>query len=107
MNVNLLKKAQKQFRVKLKLIEQWVRLTTLLPPEFRGYVQKVDGDERLPQLDKEYEEAKKKAEKIMQESTRERVVDPLVPTWAVSDLSWQFNNNPAWDNVIRCYEEDR
>jgi hypothetical protein len=89
-------------------IHLWLRLTHLLPPEERGYVPQLDGDELPPRLDPAYERqrATRRAEREKRE--KERIEEPpFPPTWAVSDPSFEHNNDPGFDNAIRAYEEDR
>jgi len=90
----------------------WLAMTTLLPPEQRGFSPALEGDEKPPQLDLEYErriaELRRKAEKIRDQAP---LVDPndlpypLPPTWSLPARG--EDDSPGWHNVIRALEEDR
>lgn len=75
---------------------QWLRLTSLLPPDERGFVPRTQEpeDDRPPPANPE---------------PKRQEVEPYPhwPKWSLPTRNWQTDLNPGWENVVRAYEEDR
>jgi len=106
----------------------WLRLTSLPPPDERGFVPAHDGDERPAQLDRDWERYLERCRRIVQKLRRDQLLPwlhqscnslglrenisdpnqdyaPLRPTWSIA--ATPDDTSPSWHNVVRAYEEDR
>lgn len=105
--------AQIYFRQRLAYtagrIKYWQHATGLLPPEYRGFVPRVDGDERPAKLDPNYEKYMKRMTREMLNAApikkEEDLPYPRKPSWGISAMP--DDSSPAWHNLVRAYEEDR
>ncbi len=121
--MSTLKRQQKWFRQRLQRQKCWYLLTGLLPPEQRGFVPAVEGDERPAQLDPEVEsqqrEASRLARKLQQENPErprrtqaeiQAEIDAAkdspwrpVPHWGIPSRSPDVD--PGFDNAVRALED--
>jgi hypothetical protein len=85
-----------------------LRLTSLPPPEDRGFVPR---DEREP--DEELTIRQKHRELKYERWRNGRSCDlydtdklrGFMPPWSLPDPSWQYNSNPWQENAIKAWEE--
>jgi len=82
----------------------WLRLTSLPPPEERGFEPKDEPEELT--IRQRYACQRADAWK----KSRPVEVDPnkvrgFMPKWAMPDPAWMYNSNPWQENAIRAWED--
>jgi hypothetical protein len=94
----------RQARFRRRLL--FLRRTGLPPPDDRGFVPRLEGDERPGCIDREYERERRAWERERAEAARAYVRPyPHSPTWSLP--ARPDDASPSWDNVVRALEEDR
>jgi hypothetical protein len=96
------RKQQARFRRRLLYLLR----AGLPPPDDRGFVPRLEGDERPGRIDRDYERWRRAWERERAESARAYVRPyPHSPTWSLP--ARPDDAAPSWDDVVRAYEEDR